>query len=170
MEAVIKVLNYLVNVGLIEDYAIAGAVGALFYAEPIDTSDLDVLVILPTTDSILISLSPIYEALRKRGCREEDEFIIIHGVPVQFLPAYDLLTEEAIQTSLQHECGGEITYVADPEHLIAIAINTGRRKDYLKIEILLEQASLDLGYLKALLIQFRLLNKFIKRFPDVLVA
>ena len=35
------------------------------------------------------------EGLRARGYREENECVLIEGVPVQFLPAYNLLIEEA---------------------------------------------------------------------------
>jgi hypothetical protein len=39
--------------GVIYGYAIAGAVMAIFYTEPSDTVDLDILVAFPKTDSLL---------------------------------------------------------------------------------------------------------------------
>jgi hypothetical protein len=38
----------------------------------------------------------LYEALRARGYAEEGECVMIEGVPVQFLPAYNALLEEAL--------------------------------------------------------------------------
>jgi len=168
METVIETLEALIERGIIEDYAISGASGALFYAEPIDTSDIDVLVYLPHSDSLLITLAPIYEVLRAQGYKEEEEHIIIDGIPVQFLPVYDSLTESAIDHSLNHVCGRRVARVVDPEHLVIIALNTGRRKDYLRIDILLEQADLDLEYLGSLLEIFGLLEKFNQKYPRCL--
>ena len=42
MERTIKVLNQMKSEGVILDYALGGAVAALFYMEPIETHDLDV--------------------------------------------------------------------------------------------------------------------------------
>jgi hypothetical protein len=44
MEATLAVLNRLVEAGLVERYAIGGAVGAIFWIEPFDTIDLDIFV------------------------------------------------------------------------------------------------------------------------------
>ena len=37
--------------GVVEDYAVAGAMAILFWTEPVPTFDLDVLVFLPSTRS-----------------------------------------------------------------------------------------------------------------------
>jgi len=70
--------------------------GATFYAEPVLTFDLDIFVLLPGTTSGLLTLAPLCEALRARGYSEEWECVNIGGVPVQFLPAYNALPEEAL--------------------------------------------------------------------------
>ena len=49
MEATIKVLNALVADGVVEKYAIGGAVAAAFWLEPFFTEDLDIFVALPAT-------------------------------------------------------------------------------------------------------------------------
>ena len=41
----------------------------------------------PGTAGGLLTLAPLYAALRARGFVEEDECVNIEGVPVQFLPA-----------------------------------------------------------------------------------
>lgn len=64
--------------GVIGQYAIGGAVGAAFYLEPAATIDLDVFVILPgKSTGALVSLAPIYEHLKARGGRAQDEYIVI---------------------------------------------------------------------------------------------
>jgi hypothetical protein len=67
-----------------------------FYTEPVLAFDLDVIVVLPQTTSGLLTLTPLYEALRTRGYREEGECVDIEGVPAQFLPAYNASLEEAL--------------------------------------------------------------------------
>src|SRR6266404_7954671 len=90
-------LNELEKQGVISRYAIGGAMAATFYTEPFLTFDLDVFVVLPQTPGGLLTLAPLYDALRARGYSEqENECIMIEGVPVQFLPAYNALVEEAL--------------------------------------------------------------------------
>jgi len=81
MKTTLQVLNELEGGGGIERYAIGGAMGATFYVEPLLTFDLDVFVLLPQNVGDLISLTALYEALRTRGYAEEDECVLIEGVP-----------------------------------------------------------------------------------------
>ena len=93
----IEVLNELEQQGVFSRYAIGGAMGAIFYTEPFLTFDLDVFVVLPAAGGGLLTLAPIYDALRARGYIEQaNECVIVEGVPVQFLPAYNSLVEEAL--------------------------------------------------------------------------
>lgn len=71
--------------------------GATFYVEPLLTFDLDVFAFLPHGTAGLVSLAPLYEALRARGYTEEGECVVIEGVPVRFLPAHGPLLEEALR-------------------------------------------------------------------------
>src|SRR5882672_2217021 len=96
MQGTLQVLNELERTGVLGRYAIGGAMGATFYVEPLLTFDLDVFVVLPRAGGGLLSLAPLYEALRVRGYAEEGECVMIEGVPVQFLPAYNALLEEAL--------------------------------------------------------------------------
>ncbi len=59
--------------GAFSRYAIGGPMGATFYVEPLLTFDLDVFVLLEAGTGGLTPLAHIYDALRARGCREEDE-------------------------------------------------------------------------------------------------
>ncbi len=80
---------------------IGGGIAVLFYAEPILTYDLDVFCLLPAEKGGLISLSALYKYLRKKGYREQEEHIVIEGIPVQFIPAYNELVEEAIERAVE---------------------------------------------------------------------
>ena len=52
-------LNELERDGVFTRYAIGGAMGATFYVEPLLTFDLDVFVVLPQTESGLLTLAPL---------------------------------------------------------------------------------------------------------------
>lgn len=151
MEATLQVLNDLERAGVVHRYAIGGAMGATFYVEPVLTFDLDVFVVLPQTSGGLLTLAPLYEALRARGYREEKECVNIEGVPVQFLPAYNALLEEALAEARETRYEATPTRVLRVEHLLAIALQTGRDKDRERVRLFREQASLDQKYLAAVL-------------------
>ena len=87
MKRTLEVLNELEKEGVFSRYAIGGAMAATFYVEPLLTFDLDVFVLLQPPESGLLSLTPIYDALRSRGYAEEADCVLMEGVPVQFLPA-----------------------------------------------------------------------------------
>ena len=159
MQGTLQVLNELERVGVLGRYAIGGAMGATFYVEPLLTFDLDVFVVLPQTHGGLLTLEPLYEALRARGYREEDECVNIEGVPVQFLPAYNALLEEALAEAREMRYEATPTRVLRPEHLLAIALQTGRDKDRERVRLLREQARLDQKYLKGVLGRHRLDDK-----------
>ena len=93
MEKTLQILNALERDGVLGRYAIGGAMGAMFYIEPVLTFDLDVFVLLPQKGDLIL-LTPLYEALKRQGyATEEGESVNIECVPVQFLPAYNQLLE-----------------------------------------------------------------------------
>ena len=62
---------------------------------------MDIFVTLPTVlGGSLLSLAPIYDYLKNRGGIEEDEYIVIAGWPVPFLPPGDKLDQEAVEESV----------------------------------------------------------------------
>jgi hypothetical protein len=143
MERTLQVLNELEREGILSRYAIAGAMAATFYVEPLLTFDLDVVVLLPQTKGGLLSLTPLYGALRTKGYVEESECVLIEGVPVQFLPVYNALLEEALREARDVLYEHTSTRVLRVEHLIAICLQTGRAKDRERVRILREEAALD---------------------------
>ena len=101
VEKTLKVLNDLAKKGLIERYVIGGGIAVIYYAEPVLTYDLDVFCFLSTEREGLITLSPIYEYLGKKGYSVQGEHVAIEGIPVQFIPAYNELVEEAVNKAVE---------------------------------------------------------------------
>ncbi len=81
MEATLKVLNKMEEAGVIQSYAIGGAVGAAFYVEPSLTYDLNVFTLIES--SAVIDLSPLYEWLREGGHLPKGAGVMIEGWEVQ---------------------------------------------------------------------------------------
>ncbi len=161
MEPVLKVLNRLEKEGIFRRYAIGGAAALIFYIEPILTYDLDVFIMIERTSAGLYNLTPIYERLSELGYKTfVKEYIIIEGVPVQFLPPYNPLTEEAVKRAKRAKVGRTPTQVFRLEHLIAIMLQTGRRKDRERLALFLEEAKISLKDLKAILARHGLQKKW----------
>jgi hypothetical protein len=107
-------------------------------------------VFLPRSSSLLVSLTPVYEALQAQGGRIEREYVRFGNWPLQILTDANPLISEAIREALGVEYEGVPTRVFAPEHLCAVALQTGRAKDYLRVTMFLEQNEVDLGALTAL--------------------
>jgi hypothetical protein len=156
-EAVVAI-NDLKEAKLIEDYAIGGAMAAVFWTEAITTFDLDVLVLLPSGESSLISLAPIYAWAEERQYPLRDEHIVIGGVPVQFLPAYSALAEEAVREAKTLDYNGLPVRVVRPEHLIGLALEgsakTARRRE--RAAMLRETAEVDETVLQSIIERYTL--------------
>ena len=131
--------------GVVEDYAVAGAMAILFWTEPVPTFDLDVLVFLPGSGEGLVSLEPIYRWTAAHGYPAEQEHVLIEGVPTQFLPSPTPLAHEAIETAVTLDYDGVPVKVVMPEYLIALysepSARTARRRE--RAAMLLELPSLN---------------------------
>lgn len=149
----LAVINRLEADGIIGRWAIGGAVGALFYLEPADTVDIDVFVSFRDTHpSGLVSLAPIYAHLAELGFTEtRNEGIVIGAWPVQFLPADDPLGAEALADAIETTVEQIPMRVMTAEHLVALALRTGRGKDHLRILAFLERDILDANRLQDIL-------------------
>ena len=138
---VLRAANELVSAGLIKDYALGGALAAIYYTEPFATYDADIIFI--SSDKTLSAGIPaIYSHLQSKGWHVEREHLIIKDFPVQFLAASGL-TEEAVRKAKRIEYDGVPAKVFSPEYIIAIAASVGRHKDLARIEQLLTQAKVD---------------------------
>ncbi len=160
MKATLELINQMQADGVIGNYAIGGAVGATFYLEPSATLDVDIFVVLPVGRGGLLSFSPIYEYLKARGCAEREEHIVIGDWPVQFLAPRDALEEEAVADAVVATVEGVETRVMPAEHLVAIALRTGRAKDHARIVQFIEQDAVDRMKLSGLFERHGLLPKW----------
>jgi len=159
MEKTLKVINKMLRAGVIENYAIGGAVAAIYYIEPFDTANLDIFFRV-TTRRALVSLSPLYDYLRDLGYHPRDEFVDIEGWPVQFLPSYNALTDEALSQARKIKYGRTPTRVMRAEHLVAIMLDTGRPKDSARIGVFIEQGAFDMDALSDILRRHHLTRKW----------
>lgn len=108
----------------------------------------------------LISISPIYDYLVDRGCQPRGEAIVIAGWPVQFLPVYDPLTEEAVARAAEVNFGQTLTRVLTPEHLAAIMLATARPKDHARLIQFFECNALDQNVLADIVERHGLTSKW----------
>ena len=156
MHEALRAMNQLVASGVIPDYAIGGAIGASFHIEAQATADIDIFFVLPESASGLLSLTSIYAACATLGGVVDGEYVRFGSWPVQLLPAYKPLVEEALVQALAVQFDGIPTRVFTAEHACAIAMDTGRPKDYLRVSMFIEQQAVDIGVLAKLLRRYNL--------------
>jgi len=149
---VFRELNTLKATGVVRDYAVGGATAVLFYAEPARTYDVDVFVLLESLQSSpLVSLGSLYDWARTRGFELDAEHVLVHGVPVQFLPAHNALAEDAVVSARTLDYDGVPVRVVDPEHLAALAFQAGGPRRRERGWLLLEAGGVDRQRLRSLL-------------------
>ncbi len=140
----IAAVNQMQADGVIDRYAIGGAVGATFYLEPVATLDVDIFVTFrPQAGELVVNPQPIFDYLKARGGAMEGEYIVVAGWPVQFLPAANPLTEEALAQAVEKKVAGMSARVFTAEHLAAIALQLGRAKDKARVLQFVESGVLD---------------------------
>jgi hypothetical protein len=140
----IVAINQMQADGVIDRYAIGGAVGATFYLEPVATLDVDVFITFRSeTGSLLANPQPIFDYLTARGGKMEGEYMVIEGWPVQFLPPSTPLVEEALAQAINRDVTGVFVRVFTAEHLAAIALQTGCAKDKARLLQFIEAGALD---------------------------
>ena len=147
----LRTINNLKKTGLIKDYAIGGGYALNYYIEPILTFDLDVFILIDADEDY----SALYKYFRSKRFKIENVFIIIGGIPVQFLPSYiSPLIGEAIRKAKRIKVENVYTKVITVEYLIATLLMAFRPKDKMAIPQLLEQADM------------KLLNNIVERFSN----
>lgn len=161
----IEVVARLAEQGVIKQYAIAGAVAAMYYVEPKTTQDLDILISIRDFEehkSGLILLKPIEDALARMGYTDRtDVGITVEGWPVQFLPASSELDEAGLAAAAEVEIkvDGQLVRarILRAEYIVATALKVGRLKDLARVEEFLDLKAVDLKALKAVLDRFDLM-------------
>ena len=129
MQKTLQKINELVEKNIINAYAIAGGMAQFYYIEPSVTYDLDLIVHISGEENNLNPLSPIYTWADENDYKTEGEHIIIEGMPVQFLLAYNELVEEALQNCVGITIFNERTFILSAEYVMAIMLQTGRITD-----------------------------------------
>jgi hypothetical protein len=149
----LQVLNAMRDDGVIEEYAVAGAMAILFWTEPVPTFDLDVLLFMPGSGKGLLSLDPIYRWTAARGYPAAKEHVLIEGVPTQFLPSPSPLADEAVETAATLDYDGLPVKVVRPEYLVALysepSARTAKRRE--RAAMLLEWPGLNRALLDEIL-------------------
>jgi hypothetical protein len=154
---VIKTVNEMRAAGVIDRYAIGGAVGATFYLEPVATLDVDVFTDFHSgPGSLIVSAKPVIDFLESRGSTMEGGHAIVGGWPVQFLPPGTPLVEEALSEAIEHRVGGESVRVFTAEHLCAIALEVGRAKDKARLLQFIEAGAFDAERFREIVARFGL--------------
>lgn len=151
---VLRAANELVSAGLIKDYALGGALAAIYYTEPFTTYAADIIFVA-SDKTLSVGIPATYSHLQSKGWRVERKHLFIKDFPVQFLAASGL-TEEAVQEATPIQYEGVPAKVFRPEYIIAIATSVGRPKDLARIEQLLEQAEIDKPILDDILRRYNL--------------
>jgi hypothetical protein len=161
VEKIFAVIKQMEADGVIGRYAIGGAIGSIFWIEPVTTKDIDVFVTLPTSPgSSLLTLGPIYEYLLARGFQPRGQHIVIEGWAVEFVPPGTPLVEEALAEAVERDVNGVATRVFTAEHLAAISLQVGRARDHDRVSRFLEQDALDIARFEAILTRHDLLEKW----------
>jgi hypothetical protein len=157
----LSALNTITENKVIGGYAIGGAIAASYYIEAAATEDIDAFVFMvPEPGSFLIGLGPIYKALIELGGEPIKEHIKIGNWLVQILPDTTKLVGEAIANSISANLFGVPTKVFSPEYICAIALETGRFKDFNRVGMFIEQKQVDLIKLEILVNRFGLQSQY----------
>jgi hypothetical protein len=166
---VISELNRLVADGLVAKYAIGGAVAAQAYIETSSTEDIDAFVIVAGDEArSLAPLGPIWSDLVGNGAKQDGQYLVIGDWPLQLLINDEQLYVEAIEGARPVDFDGQTAYVMSPEHLAAIALKTGRSKDYQRVAEFISQGSTTVEQVTELVGRFDLHDawkKYLTRFP-----
>jgi hypothetical protein len=136
---VLRVLDALKHDAVVGDYAIGGAMAVSFWAEPVATQDLDVIITLAGAADVLDPLRPLFDWLQQAGIVVDGEHALIAGVPVQFLVAWSPLVEEAVHQAVERpydpsDPASPSLRLIEPTYLVAMwtldrSADTARRRE-----------------------------------------
>jgi hypothetical protein len=158
LETALRLANAAVDRGLIGSYAVAGAFAFIYYGEPFETKDLDLMMQLSLTEGGLVDVAPVHRHFVEGGAVAEGQFLRLSRILVDIVPAADALDEEALREAITTRVGRQTGRILSAEHAVAIAVRTGRPRDHMKIARLLESApgALDHRKLEDVLARFGL--------------
>jgi hypothetical protein len=137
MKQVARLLNDMQAEGVIKNYALFGAMAQMRYTEAVATLDADVLIAVPMPDKLDV-LADIYTYCAGKGFPAEGDAIRVGAWPVQCMPVFSPLTNEALENAEVAEFDGVPLRVIKADYLAVIALSVGRGKDFARILALLE--------------------------------
>jgi hypothetical protein len=157
LKDLLKAVNRAQADGVIDEYALGGTLGAMFYLEPTTVPDAEIFVKLPRDSAGSVpSVSPIYEYFASRGDVVEGDVVTIASWPTKFLSLASDLVHEGFNESVPKEVDGVKTWVMTPEHLVGIALQSGRPQDLALASQVLDSEVVDRNKLHLMLHRFGL--------------
>jgi len=161
LREVIEVLNQMQTDGVIDRYAIGGAVAATFYVEPVGTLDVDVFIELHAQASVIVDLRPIFDYLERKGGVKEREYIVFADTPIQFQwPEENSLANEGLVQAVEKDVDGLPARVFSAEHVAALALQTARAKDRTRLVQFIEEGALDTERFQQIIARHGLLDRW----------
>lgn len=161
IQDVISELNRIQSIGLISSYAIGGGIAIQEYIEISWTEDIDVFVVVAGASSgPLVAIGPIWADLVAHGAQEDHLYLVIGGWKMQVLTSSTPLQDEAVLHARMKDFGGQTGRIMGPEHLAAIALHTGRVKDYTRMVEFIGRGKLDMAVFMQLVDKYGLQAKW----------
>lgn len=160
-------LEAAVNAGVLARYAVGGAIAATFYLEATATEDVDVFVVADGAGSPLNPFERVYSWFREREAGWQDEHLVVGGWPLHLLPSTGPLVDHGLQHARRETVEGQPVCVLSLEHLAAIALETGRSKDRLRLLQMWESEMFERDRFLALVERFGLTERWKKLLPII---
>jgi hypothetical protein len=160
MRIALETLLQIQREGLLQRFAIGGAIAASFYIEAVATEDLDVFAFIAPQPSGFVLLTPLYDRIKALGGHVHNEHIVIGDWPVQILPAFNPLIEEAVLHAPIQRFEDLDVPVISAHYVAAIALQLGRTKDYLRVDALIAAGACQLHELHALIDKHKLQERW----------
>ena len=157
MRQIALLLNEMRDSGVIRDYALFGALAQMRYTEAVATLDVDVLIEVEATGR----LDLLQSYCAQRGFQPEGEAIRVGVWPVQFVPTFDVITREAVETAEDADFDGVPFRVVRPDYLAVIALGVSRSKDHARILALLESGTVGCEEIASLALKYGLEAKWL---------
>ena len=167
MRELIQLIDEMLRANVVQSYAVFGALAQMRYTEAVVTMDADILI--GVEDDSIAVLSPVYAFCKDRGYLPEGEAIRVGAWPVQFIPAFDALSRDAMKHAELGDIDGLAVRVVRADYLAVMALKVGRAKDRLRILALIESTAVQSVEIEKLAKQYQLEDlwtKFKERFLD----
>lgn len=152
--------------GVLIRYAVGGAIAATYYLEAIETEGVDVFCIVDPR--ALASLDPFrgaYDWFRSRGATWRDEHLVIDGWALHLLPSTGPLVDDALEHPTRVLVDGQPVNLLAWPHLAAIALETNRPKDRVRLAMMWSEDDFDRAAFLSLVARYSLSERWSKLLP-----